>query len=85
MNVSVTASQRRCQPCVEAVVVEDSDQRLIQGENADGQRCGRGDETGLYFAGKRHAFTLRGTNRLYRRMWNSAANPSRHVIFFPSA
>src|SRR5438067_13498068 len=35
--------------------------------------------------GDRHAGELRGIKRLYRRMWNNAAKPSRHVIFFPSA
>src|SRR5438270_13994003 len=68
MSVAVTAPQRRRQSCVEAVVVKDSDERLIQRENPDRQRGGRGDETGLYLAGKRQAMTLRGTNRLYRRM-----------------
>ena len=85
MNVSVTAPQRRRESRVQAIVVKHADEGLVQGENADGQRGGRGDKSGFYFAGKRHAFTLRGTNTLYRRMWNSAANPSRHVIFFPSA
>ncbi len=85
MDVSVTGPKRRRQACVQAVVVEDSNERLIEGENTDSQCRGRRDETCLYFAGKRQALTLRGTSRLYRRIWNSAANPSRHVIFFPSA
>ena len=68
MDVSVAAPQRRRESCIQAVIVEDSDERLIQGEDADGQRRGRRDETDLYFAGKRQALTLRGTKRLYRRM-----------------
>jgi len=77
MNVSVTAPQRRRESRVQAVVVKHSNEGLIQGENADDQRGGRGDETRAYF--------VRGTNKLYRTMWNRAASPSRHVIFFPSA
>ncbi len=85
MHVAVTGRQRGGESGIQSVVVEDPDERLIQRENADGQCGGRSGETGLYFAGKRHALALPGTNRLYRRMWNSAAQPSRQVIFFPSA
>jgi hypothetical protein len=77
VDISVSTPQRCSEPRVQAVVVEDADERQIQGEEADGQRSGRGDETRAYF--------VRGTNKLYRTMWNSAARPSRHVIFFPSA
>ena len=68
MHVAVSGRQRGGESGIQSVVVEDSDERLIQRENADGQCGGRGSETGLYFAGKRQAWALPGTNRLYRRM-----------------
>ena len=77
MDVAVPARQRDGESGIDAVVVEDADERLIQGEQTDGQGGGRGDQRRAYFA--------RGTNRLYRTIWKSAASPSRHVIFLPSA
>ena len=64
MHVAVSARDRRREAGVEPVVVKHADERLIQCENADRQRCGGGDEPRFYCAGKRQVWALPGTKRL---------------------
>ena len=85
VDVAEAARERGRQAGIQPVVIEDADECLVEREDAHGECHGRHEPGALYFAGERQPLELRGTNRLYRRMWNKAATPSRHVIFFPSA
>ena len=84
MHVPEPVAQRVGEPRIQAVVVEDADQIVIQSEGTAGQHHHSDAE-----AGARGRQRLRqspaGGKRLYRTMWNSAATPSFQVIFFPSA
>jgi len=84
MHVPKPAAQGQRQPGVEAVVVKDADQIVIQGEGAadEGGHCDGQAGAG---GGQRLRHSPAGGKRLNRRMWNSAATPSFQVIFFPSA
>jgi len=77
------------QPRVDAVVVEDADEKVIPGEDAarqGGEECGgAGTACDAARVGQGDRQFPPGGSRLYRRIWKKAAIPSRQVIFFPSA
>ena len=62
--VAVTRRKRGRESGIEPVVIEHTDERVIEREKSHGQCGGRGRETSLYFAGKRQVSSLPGTNRL---------------------
>ena len=64
VHVAVSARERSGESGIESVVVEDADERLIEREKTDRQGGGGGDQTSLYFPGKRQVSRCAGTKRL---------------------
>ena len=68
MHVPEPAPKGGGEPGVQAIVVEDADERVVEREKSDGQDCGRRGDSCFYFVGERQPGEPPGTNMLYLRI-----------------